>query len=110
AFAVNLINGDAVPDTNDTFRLAPVSGDPTAVKIFINNNTATPNYVWTFSSGQQLILNGLGGNDTLIAAAPLAMDVVFNGGAQTSAASASPGSIRLSSMPGPTTAARGTTH
>ncbi len=89
SFNMNVINGDAIANANDTFRITPVDTDPNGVNIFVNNNSATPDYVWTFTAGQQLIINGLGGNDLMDVTGPIGVDIVFNGGTQSSADSLS---------------------
>jgi hypothetical protein len=62
-----IINGDQDhADENDVIRLVRNAGSPDELDVFINNNSATPDEVHSISMLNTIVVNGLGGNDTLI--------------------------------------------
>jgi len=62
-----VINGDASsPNQNDVIRMVMDATVANRLNVFINNNTATPTSVYSTQLIRRIIVNGLGGNDTLI--------------------------------------------
>ena len=61
------IDGDTdFAGQNDTIRLVRNAANPSLLEIYLNNNTSIPDRVLPLSTIDQINVNGLGGNDTLI--------------------------------------------
>jgi hypothetical protein len=58
------IDGDT--NLDDTIRLVREASNPSILDVFVNNNTSTPTKTVQMSTIEQINVNGLGGNDTLI--------------------------------------------
>jgi Ca2+-binding RTX toxin-like protein len=80
--AVLQVYGDQdFPNENDTIRLVPDAYNPLLLDVFINNPSSTPNYSVPFSSLQQVIVSGRGGDDAIRVEIPgIDLAATVNGG------------------------------
>jgi hypothetical protein len=100
-----VINGDMdFAGENDTIRLARNPANPLLLDVFVNNATPNPNFEVEFAALQQIIVNGLGGiNTILIQDLAPGVSLTVNGGGGNDTVIVGSAGNRLDSIQGPIT-------
>jgi len=74
------ITGDTdFANEDDTIRIVRNAANPTLLDVFLNNNTSTPTQQFELAAIQEIVVDGLGGNDNLIVDSTNGLITVPNG-------------------------------